>query len=87
MKVSEKHWSQYKVCLNISARVYLLPNALLSLIRLNSPVQLELNKGNNVLFWRTTGFLLGGAVKAVLLRNITVSGRWRSILQSLLMSC
>lgn len=40
------------------------------------PVQVELNKGNNVLYWRTTSFsVLGSAVKPVLLRNIAISGR------------
>ncbi|XP_028309712.1 UPF0577 protein KIAA1324 [Gouania willdenowi] len=35
----------------------------------------ELGNGNNVLYWRTTSFALkGSAVKAVLLRNIEVSG-------------
>lgn len=35
----------------------------------------QLNSGNNVLYWRTTGFaLMGSAVKPVLLRNIAISG-------------
>ncbi|KAM3872298.1 endosome/lysosome-associated apoptosis and autophagy regulator 1 [Diretmus argenteus] len=34
-----------------------------------------LNKGNNVLYWRTTAFaLLGSAIKPVLLKNIAISG-------------
>uniref|UniRef100_A0A674EKA3 Endosome-lysosome associated apoptosis and autophagy regulator 1 n=1 Tax=Salmo trutta TaxID=8032 RepID=A0A674EKA3_SALTR len=34
-----------------------------------------LNRGNNVLYWRTTSFaLVGSAVKPVLLRNIAISG-------------
>ncbi|XP_019716362.1 UPF0577 protein KIAA1324 [Hippocampus comes] len=37
--------------------------------------EVQLNKGNNVLFWRTTAYTLRGrADKAVLLRNIAVSG-------------
>lgn len=44
-------------------------------------VQVELNSGNNVLYWRTTGYTLqGSAVKPVMLRNIAISGR-------LLVSC
>ncbi|MEQ2198418.1 hypothetical protein XENOCAPTIV_012632, partial [Xenoophorus captivus] len=40
-----------------------------------SHYEVELSKGNNVLYWRTTTYaLLGGAVKPVLLRNIQVSG-------------
>ncbi|KAJ8017113.1 hypothetical protein DPEC_G00014390 [Dallia pectoralis] len=36
---------------------------------------LELNSGNNVLYWKTTSFALpGSAVKPVLLRNIAISG-------------
>ncbi|XP_010891663.3 UPF0577 protein KIAA1324 homolog [Esox lucius] len=36
---------------------------------------LELNRGNNVLYWKTTSFaLVGSAVKPVLLRNIAISG-------------
>ncbi|XP_030640294.1 UPF0577 protein KIAA1324 [Chanos chanos] len=35
----------------------------------------NLNQGNNILYWRTTGFgLAGTAVKPVLLRNIAISG-------------
>ncbi|XP_017323848.2 endosome/lysosome-associated apoptosis and autophagy regulator 1 [Ictalurus punctatus] len=36
----------------------------------------QLNSGNNVLYWRTTGFSLSysGAVKPVLLKNIAISG-------------
>ncbi|XP_072537897.1 endosome/lysosome-associated apoptosis and autophagy regulator 1 [Salminus brasiliensis] len=35
----------------------------------------QLNRGNNVLYWRTTGFSLSGnSVKPVLLKNIAVSG-------------
>ncbi|KAM4609945.1 endosome/lysosome-associated apoptosis and autophagy regulator 1 [Polymixia lowei] len=35
----------------------------------------QLNKGNNVLYWRTTAYALqGNAVKPVLLRNIAISG-------------
>uniref|UniRef100_A0AAQ5ZNW6 MRH domain-containing protein n=1 Tax=Amphiprion ocellaris TaxID=80972 RepID=A0AAQ5ZNW6_AMPOC len=37
--------------------------------------RVELNKGNNVLYWRTTTYALqGSAVKPVLLRNIRISG-------------
>ncbi|XP_077370287.1 endosome/lysosome-associated apoptosis and autophagy regulator 1 [Festucalex cinctus] len=37
--------------------------------------EVQLNKGNNVLFWRTTAYtLLGRADKAVLVRNIAISG-------------
>lgn len=37
--------------------------------------QVQLNSGNNVLYWRTTGFSLSShAVKAVLLKNIAISG-------------
>ncbi|XP_047426861.1 endosome/lysosome-associated apoptosis and autophagy regulator 1 [Mugil cephalus] len=40
-----------------------------------SPYRVELNKGNNVLYWRTAAYALqGSAVKPVLLRNIQVSG-------------
>ncbi|XP_068996466.1 endosome/lysosome-associated apoptosis and autophagy regulator 1 [Embiotoca jacksoni] len=40
-----------------------------------SQYKVELNKGNNVLYWRTTTYtLLGSAVKPVWLRNIQVSG-------------
>lgn len=39
-------------------------------------VQAELNKGNNVLYWRTTAYSLqSSAVKPVLLRNIQISGK------------
>lgn len=39
-------------------------------------VQVELNSGNNVLYWRATTYtLLGSAVKPVMLRNIAISGR------------
>lgn len=39
-------------------------------------VQVELNKGNNVLYWRTIAYSLqGSAVKPVLLRNIQISGK------------
>ncbi|KAM9856084.1 endosome/lysosome-associated apoptosis and autophagy regulator 1 [Aulostomus maculatus] len=35
----------------------------------------ELNKGSNVLYWRTTSYaLVGSAVKPVLLKNIAISG-------------
>uniref|UniRef100_A0A671YMS3 Endosome-lysosome associated apoptosis and autophagy regulator 1 n=1 Tax=Sparus aurata TaxID=8175 RepID=A0A671YMS3_SPAAU len=38
-------------------------------------VQVELNSGNNVLYWRATTYtLLGSAVKPVMLRNIAISG-------------
>ncbi|KAK2851332.1 hypothetical protein Q5P01_007608 [Channa striata] len=37
--------------------------------------RVELNKGTNVLYWRTTTYtLMGSAVKPVLLRNIAISG-------------
>uniref|UniRef100_A0A674EH85 Endosome-lysosome associated apoptosis and autophagy regulator 1 n=1 Tax=Salmo trutta TaxID=8032 RepID=A0A674EH85_SALTR len=40
-----------------------------------TPHNLKLNRGNNVLYWRTTSFaLVGSAVKPVLLRNIAISG-------------
>ncbi|XP_029012916.1 endosome/lysosome-associated apoptosis and autophagy regulator 1 [Betta splendens] len=39
-----------------------------------SQYKMELNSGNNVLFWRTTAYLLGASVKPVLLRNIAISG-------------
>ncbi|KAG7220725.1 hypothetical protein INR49_017839, partial [Caranx melampygus] len=40
-----------------------------------SKYRVELNKGNNVLYWRTTAYtLLDSAVKPVLLRNIAISG-------------
>ncbi|XP_040009905.1 endosome/lysosome-associated apoptosis and autophagy regulator 1 [Xiphias gladius] len=40
-----------------------------------SKYEVELNNGNNVLYWRTTAYtLLGSAVKPVLLRNIAISG-------------
>ncbi|KAL1020751.1 hypothetical protein UPYG_G00004170 [Umbra pygmaea] len=36
---------------------------------------LELDRGNNVLYWRTTSFVtVGSVVKPVLLRNISISG-------------
>lgn len=39
-------------------------------------VQAELKSGNNVLYWRTTGYAIqGSAVKPVLLRNIGISGK------------
>ncbi|XP_019944302.2 endosome/lysosome-associated apoptosis and autophagy regulator 1 [Paralichthys olivaceus] len=40
-----------------------------------SKYKVELNKGSNVLYWRTTAYtLLAGTVKPVLLRNIAISG-------------
>ncbi|XP_026189393.1 UPF0577 protein KIAA1324 [Mastacembelus armatus] len=40
-----------------------------------SKYKVELNKGNNVLYWRTTTYTLqGSAVKPVLLKNIAISG-------------
>ncbi|KAG7519937.1 hypothetical protein JOB18_019311 [Solea senegalensis] len=40
-----------------------------------SKYQVELKKGNNVLYWRTTAYsVLGDAVKPVLLRDISISG-------------
>lgn len=39
-------------------------------------MQVDLNSGNNVLYWRTTTYsLLGSAVKPVMLKNIGISGR------------
>lgn len=39
-------------------------------------MQAELKSGNNVLYWRTTGYAMqGSAVKPVLLRNIGISGK------------
>ncbi|XP_067095809.1 endosome/lysosome-associated apoptosis and autophagy regulator 1 [Osmerus mordax] len=40
-----------------------------------TPYSVQLNSGNNVLYWRSAGFaLMGSAVKPVLLRNIAISG-------------
>uniref|UniRef100_A0A4W6CR77 Endosome-lysosome associated apoptosis and autophagy regulator 1 n=1 Tax=Lates calcarifer TaxID=8187 RepID=A0A4W6CR77_LATCA len=40
-----------------------------------SKYRVDLNNGNNVLYWRTTGYTLqGSVVKPVLLRNIAISG-------------
>lgn len=42
----------------------------------NGCVQAELKTGNNVLYWRTTGYMMAGTeVKPVLLRNIGISGK------------
>lgn len=40
-------------------------------------VQVELSRGNNVLYWRTTAFSVWSKVpKPVLVRNIGITGRW-----------
>lgn len=39
-------------------------------------MQAELKTGNNVLYWRTTGYMVAGSeAKPVLLRNIGISGK------------
>lgn len=41
------------------------------------PPQVELSRGNNVLYWRTTAFSVWSKVpKPVLVRNIGITGRW-----------
>lgn len=40
-------------------------------------MQVELSRGNNVLYWRTTAFSVWSKVpKPVLVRNIGITGRW-----------
>lgn len=42
-----------------------------------APPQVELSRGNNVLYWRTTAFSVWSKVpKPVLVRNIGITGRW-----------
>lgn len=49
----------------------------------NHSVQLELNSGNNVLYWRTTTYTVqGSVVKPVMLRNIAISGRFSPLVCS-----
>lgn len=58
----------------------MVPNPSLA-VRLPSPLgslsQVELSRGNNVLYWRTTAFSVWSKVpKPVLVRNIGITGGW-----------
>lgn len=59
--------------------IYLVQNSVYDCFVHFHPVQVELNRGNNVLYWRSTAYTLQGSdVKPVLLRNIAISGRLSS---------
>lgn len=82
MKISETKWSKYLVCLNLA----LLPRFQVIDSGLQIPTipvhcaQAELKTGNNVLYWRTTGYVVAGSeVKPVLLRNIGISGKLSAV--------
>lgn len=75
------HWHCHLAL--ISQRIQTSPTLFISThfislsLFLTLTVQLDLNTGNNVLYWRTTTYAMqGSAVKPVMLRNIAISGRF-----------
>lgn len=69
------HKNVLKSVYGISFQVWLNEPGLSDVSALSSSLQVMLKSGTNILYWRTTGILMGSkAVKPVLVKNITIEG-------------